>query len=164
MGKMVRLFLVAVLAFLAGLVACSGGSGAPTATIVPPVQAQSGYSNADVTGNYNFELAGASVQLNGAAAGSGTLVANGSGQFTSGTYSIAVPGYLMCSGSLSGTYSIPNSGLGTATLSATPDSTSIANGCQSATLKFSLAPSVNANTIAFSENDTVEVAAGVALK
>lgn len=164
MGKMVRLFLVAILAFLAGLVACSGGSGAPTATIVPPVQAQSGYSNADVTGNYNFELAGASIQINGAAVGHGTLDANGSGSFTSGTYAISVPGMQTCSGTLAGSYTIPTSGLGTATLTATPDATSISNGCQIATLSFSLAPSLNGNTIAFSENDTYEATAGVALK
>ena len=139
--------------------ACGGEGGA-----VQTVQAQGAtYSDSNMSGTYNLELAG--VSTSGApVSGSGSITANGSGQISSGSYSIAVSGFPTCSGSLSGSYTVSSSGSGTATLSATPNSTSMANGCPTATLSLSLAASASGNTIGFSEADSTEIAAGVAVK
>lgn len=138
---------------------CGGGNGS-----VQTVQAQiPPYSDANLTGTYNLELAGSSTSAQ-ALAGSGSITANGSGQITSGSYSIAVPGFVTCNGSLSGTYSVTSSGSGTASLSASPDSASMGNGCPTATLSLALAVSASGNTVAFSENDSTQVDAGVAVK
>lgn len=153
--------LLGALCLLVVLPSCggSGGGGA-----VATVQAQSPtYSMANFDGTYNLELAG--VSGSGApASGFGSIVANGSGQITSGSYSITANAITTCSGALSGSYSVGSNGSGTATIAATPDSTSVNNGCPNATLSFTLAVSASGNTVAFSESDTTEIGLGMAVK
>jgi hypothetical protein len=148
---------LSLLCLLAIILGC-GRSGNGT------VQAQSSmYSNANVSGTYNLELSGVDSTTGFPLSGSGSLLANGSGQFASGSYSITEDG-LTCNGSLSGSYSVSSNGSGNATISAVPNPASTAIGCASTMLNLSLAVSASGDTFAFSEADTTAFAAGVAVK
>ncbi len=89
-----------------------GSSGGGSTNIVPPVQAQSGYSDASITGTYSFLL-----NQSGDYSALGTFVANGSGSITSGTVTILnAGGPASCSASVTGSYSLSSNASGTATL------------------------------------------------
>ena len=94
------------------LVVISGCSGGGSSIItVPPVSAQTGYSNASITGTYSLVLEHGSQGT-----GTGFFVADGNGNITSGTMSI-VPG--PCNASISGTYNLSSTASGTAAITAT---------------------------------------------
>lgn len=94
------------LAFLAGC----GSSGVST-SVVTPVQAQTGYSNASITGTYSALLL---TGANGSNA-IGSFVADGNGHITSGTL-IFSDISSTCTGTFTGTYSLQSNASGTASL------------------------------------------------
>jgi hypothetical protein len=98
------------------LITSCGSSGGGSTSIVPPVQAQSGYSDASITGTYSFIL-----NQSGDYSALGTFSANGSGTITSGTVTITNAGTPApsCSGTLTGNYSLLSSATGTASLTFT---------------------------------------------
>jgi hypothetical protein len=99
-----------VLTATIGLALLSGCGGSGGASIVPPVIAQSGYSNASITGTYSFLL-----NQSGNVAALGSFVANGAGAITSGTVTIGT-GASSCSGTVAGNYSLSSTASGTASL------------------------------------------------
>jgi hypothetical protein len=101
------------------LVTSCGSSGGGSTSIVPPVQAQSGYSDASITGTYSFLL-----DQSGNYSALGTFVANGSGSITSGTVTVMNSGTPSCSATVTGSYSLSSTATGTASLVFTP-----ANSC-----------------------------------
>jgi len=151
-----------ILAFSVAFVcSCGGGAGGSATTS----QAQTPtYSEANISGTYNLEFAGSDSASGLPVSGFGSFTSNGSGQFTSGSYSISERGSLTCTGSLSGTYSISGSGFGTASLSAVPSASSASSGCPTRTMAFTLSASANGNTVGFSEGDTTQFVAGVGVK
>jgi hypothetical protein len=90
---------------LALLTSCGSTGGT---SIVPPVIAQSGYSNASITGTYSFLL-----NKSGNVAALGTFVADGAGKITSGTVNIGTSSS-GCSGTVTGNYSLSSTASGTA--------------------------------------------------
>jgi hypothetical protein len=118
---------VATVAF--ALLTSCGSSGAGSTSIVPPVQAQSGYTNASVSGTYAFSDHGLI----------GTFTADGNGNITSGTINSYYSGLpTPCTATVKGTYSVQSSGAGTATWTITPTTTggncSVFNGYPFASL------------------------------
>jgi hypothetical protein len=114
---------------LALLTSCGSSGGA---SIVPPVIAQSGYSNASITGTYSFLL-----NQSGNVAALGSFVANGAGAISSGTVAIGA-GSSSCSGTVTGSYSLASTASGTATLTF-----AISSGASNCTVWFT------ANSLAF---------------
>lgn len=164
--------LFGLVCFLTLTLSC-GGDGS-----VSTVQAQTPtYSDSNVSGTYNMNFAG--VTAGGAPlTGTGSFTADGNGNITAGTYTTKVipinpypgPGqFEICTGSLTGTYGISSeaipfgTGTGTATLAVTPNSNSTAT-CPTASLTLSLSASTSGNTIGFSEADSTQSVAGVAVK
>jgi hypothetical protein len=80
---------------------------------VPPVYAQTGYSNTSITGTYSILL---SVGAQGTAAGS--FKADGNGNITAGTLKI-VNYSSTCTVGFTGTYSLSSDASGTASLTST---------------------------------------------
>jgi len=116
-------FVIALVLSLASLSGCSASSGSNGgSSIIPPVQAQSGYSNASLTGTYAFAF-GSRADMDVYV---GTFNADGNGNIT-GTLkskSLTIGQESYCSTSLSGTYSIQSSGAGTMSWTLTPSGTS----------------------------------------
>ena len=94
----------AVLIVLAG---CSGSNS--TSVSNSTVQAQSGFSNANVNGSYGWQFSGrigAAGTLTASVLGTGTLVANGgvlNGGFSETTVNLTSNAITVCSGNISGT-------------------------------------------------------------
>jgi hypothetical protein len=126
-----KLLLCGASLFLA-LTGCSGsGSGTGSMSIIPPVMAQTGYSNASLSGTYSMSWwnFGGQTDSNNPVYYSaiGTLQFNGNGTINGGSITLANPGNSPCVESVTGTYSLDSTALGTATLNLT--STSTAPGC-----------------------------------
>jgi hypothetical protein len=115
---------------------CGGGSNSSVTGTPPPVVHAAGFTNASISGGYAFGVSG----TNGTSvtAGSGVVTADGNGGITSGEETLNVGG-ISCHATLTGTYSINANGTGIATVTATPDSASVAKGCIGGTGDLSLA-------------------------
>jgi hypothetical protein len=107
---------VAALFSLALLTSC-GSSGGGSTSIIPPVQAQSGYSTASISGTYSVlfhqYIFGAYI---------GSFKADGNGNITSGTLTWSNFGTTpyTCTGiTFSGTYNLQSTAIGTASLTLT---------------------------------------------
>jgi hypothetical protein len=118
MRKLVQ--IIGFASLLLSLVSCSSGSSSGIQT----VQAQSGYSNASLTGTYSvsFMCQGCQISAGNTLNQSfaiGTIQLNGAGGITGGTLSV-MPGFSLastCVESVSGTYSLQSTALGVASLS-----------------------------------------------
>jgi hypothetical protein len=144
---------------------CSSGSPSGS-SVVPPVQAQSGYSNASLNGTYalsSFSFAtGTGVGNNSTYyTALGTLKLDGSGSVSSGTlteYSSSTSS--VCSYSVTGIYSLQSTGAGTATLNLT----STGSGCASTDKwQLTLVAANSGTTVHFARSDS-GVASGSATK
>ena len=106
------------------LTACSSGSSPMT---VPPVLAQTTYSNASLSGTYSVSLVSPFVPSGlPFFSGIGTIQLNGAGVVSGGTTNIYFSASTApCVYGATGTYSVQNTALGTATLNLT----STTKGC-----------------------------------
>jgi len=93
---------------LALLTSCGSSGGT---SIIPPVNAQPGYSNASITGTYSATFISGANGANSI----GSFVADGSGHITSGALVFSDISST-CTGTFSGTYSLSSSASGTASL------------------------------------------------
>lgn len=149
---MKTLVLSLIGAGLLALAACGGSSGQSFAPGQQPVQAQSGFSSASLTGTYGVSFVGAQVGttgLQGVDDGIGTLQFNGSGSITGGSVTQYTSSGT-CQLTLSGTYSVSSTGALTATLNSTSSTPSVCTGSASA---FSGQVSQNGDTAVFAESD-----------
>jgi hypothetical protein len=106
---------------LLALIACSAGPRSTSSSLIPPVLAQTTYSNASLSGTYSvsfvspFTTSGLPFY-----SGIGTVQVNGAGGITGGTLNVYFSGSTTpCVDSVTGTYSIQNTALGTATFNLT---------------------------------------------
>ena len=126
---------------------CSAGGPSSPGTVF----AQQGYSTASVAGTYSitFYSSGGNLLFQQGSsipyAAIGDIQFSGAGSITSGTISLNG-----CQYSLSGTYNIQSTALGTASLSLTPSSGTSSGACPTATtLPLSLAASQQGVSILF---------------
>lgn len=110
-----------------GLAGCGGSGGSTISSITnpPPVNAQTGYSNASISGSYAIGVSGTVVI--------GTVKADGNGNITGGTltyvYGSSTSGDTPnCNLSVTGTYSVKSDGSGIATLQVAPGQTNPCTG------------------------------------
>ena len=125
---------VSVIFCLTVICGCSSSNGGGGVSIVQPVQAQTGYSNASLSGTYAFARD----------ADIGTFTADGNGHITSGSMT-SYDNYSSpaCTGTITGTYSVQSSGAGTLTWAITPGSTCANNGASIESAFENLTPSFN---------------------
>jgi hypothetical protein len=161
MTKLIAVFLVSPL--LLSLSACSSGSSGSQGSGI--VLAQSGYTNASLTGTYAFSIV---APYNGGGAfydEIGTITFDGSGHITggSGTAYFATSSTSCASTNLTGTYSVQTSGAGSGTLSSTVSGTGCSGGLSSLPITFQVAAS--GATIEFGSGaGSTQVFAGSATK
>lgn len=137
------------LVLCAALLGCSGGnSSAPSSSSASSsagggtVQAASGFSKASVVGGYGFVASGQEVvgSADETIVANGVFTSDGNGNLTAGNMTetligVGSGGPLICSWTLSGTYTINADGTGTAVITTTPTPGS----CNGGTLNFSVA-------------------------
>jgi hypothetical protein len=163
MGENVKkMLLIAALApSLMVLGGCSGGSSPSIQT----VQAQAGYTNASLSGTYSASLVSPFTTVNSGVvpfySGIGTIQFNGIGSVTGGTFNIySSYATAPCVYAATGTYSIPSTALGTATLNLT----SSTKGCAATdTWQLALAAASGGSAIQFVRTDG-NVVSGSAVK
>jgi hypothetical protein len=137
MRKLIAVFVASPLLLI--LSACSSGSGGQNSGTV---LAQSGYTNASVTGTYAFSIV---APYNGGGAfydEVGTITFDGNGHITGGSgtaYFAATPSVSCASTNLNGTYSVQTSGAGSGTLSSTVTGTGCSGGLSSLPIEFQVA-------------------------
>ena len=90
-------------------------------TMTNTVQAQAGFTNGDITGNYAWDFGGrvgSSGTLTTTIVGTGRVFANGAfnGSFSETMADITSNKITVCSGTISGGYSVNGDGTGTATI------------------------------------------------
>lgn len=164
---MKKLFVVCVASpLILALSACSsGGSSSGGQTVF----AQTAYSNSSLSGTYSVSWLNIESPNSGFYSGIGTLQFNGSGNITGGTLNFygTVPGSessgsaSSCVYAASGTYSIQNTALGTATLNLSSSTT----GCAaSETWHISLAAADGGAAIQLARTDASTAASGNAVK
>lgn len=145
---------------LLGVAGCSSGSSSQSAATV--VFAQTGYSNASLTGTYAFQLVS---PYNGSGPfydEVGTITFDGAGKVTagSGTAYFALNS-TPCNLTYTGTYMVQASGSGTGTLSSTSTTTGCL-GLPSAPIAFQVAGS--GSTVQFASASSSATFAGSAVK
>jgi hypothetical protein len=163
---------VAVSFSLALLTSCGSSSYGGSSSIIPPVGAQSGYSNASISGTYSVSLAAPNTQyINGTTPGdtawagfNGSLTADGNGNISSGALTEHFGGSAStCALTISGTYTLSSTAGGTATLNvvtSNPSGPCFLNG----TLKFSVQAGQQGESLFLVESDGLEPIAGAASK
>jgi hypothetical protein len=162
-----KLFLLcAMSSLLLSFSGCSSG----TSTGMQTVMAQTGYSNASLSGTYSVVWVNIGSpekgNLNAYYGGTGTIQASGTGNITGGTLSFYTEGYAVptavvpCVYSVTGTYTLQSTALGTASLNLV----SSTNGCtSSATWQIALAAGNGGTNIQLTRADGA-VASGSAVK
>jgi hypothetical protein len=138
-------------ALLTFLTVSSMAAAAPTAR----------FSVGDVRGGYGFSVLGFAASM--ASAGAGVFTADGKGNITAGQLTLNVNG-VSCHSTLNGTYTVNADGSGTLTLILTEDPASSAKNCQSLATHFSLALTDGGRQILLAQQDSADVAKGVAFK
>ena len=101
--------VLAITITLATLTSC-GSSGSSSTSIIPPVSASSGYSNASVTGTYSV------IFRTNFAGFVGSFKADGNGNITSGTAFMNEWATVTCTPTFTGTYNLQSNASGTASL------------------------------------------------
>lgn len=138
------------------LMACSSGGGSSG---MQTVQAQSGYSNSSLSGTYSLTWWNFYSVLNGISYYSavGAITLNGAGAITGGTIT-TYNHTTVCPYTVSGTYNLQSTALGTATLNLI----STTNGCTADSWQLALAAAGGGTTIQMARTD--QVANGSATK
>jgi hypothetical protein len=161
MRKLAAVFIASPLLLL--LSGCSSGTSGSQGSGI--VLAQSGYTNASLTGTYAFSIV---APYNGGGAfydEVGTIIFDGSGHITGGSgtaYFTGTPASC-ASTNLTGTYSVQTSGAGSGTLSSTVSGTGCGGGLSSLPIVFQVAGS--GATVEFgSAAGSTQVFAGSAAK
>src|SRR5437879_5650858 len=101
---------------------CSNSSSNSGSNSSGTVLAQSGFSNASVNGSYGWQFGGrigTAGVVNAAVLGTGILVANGgvfNGSFSETTVNSSNDAVTVCSGTVSGSYSVGPNGVGTSSI------------------------------------------------
>lgn len=137
MKKMFALFCITFLTVLSG---CSGANGTNGggSSMIPPVQASTGYTNANVAGSYAYSF----ILESGEQTLYGTFTSDGNGNLTSGIMNVAhytggaVP--TPCAYTFTGTYNIQSDGSGTSTWTPVASTTSPCPSTYFATASFHL--------------------------
>jgi hypothetical protein len=137
--------LIAVAASLGAITGCSGSSGSTSIVSPPPVSAQSTYSNAAIDGTYSVLLSTESEQM------TGTLVADGKGNFTQGSFTDNPGAGSLCTTPATGSYGLSTNASGTATITLTSTGTGGCNGLPTRTLSFNIEAGQQGNTLIFGE-------------
>jgi hypothetical protein len=159
--------LAAALAALTSLALTTGcGNSGGLSNIVTPVQAQTGYSIASITGTYSLSLASPTNNSgNGFAEAIGSFTADGAGKISSGTLVERFGGATaVCTLAFPGTYSLQSNASGTATLTVTSTLTSGSGGCPNATLTFNIYAGQSGASLLFNETDSSGLFSGNATK
>lgn len=144
---------------------CSGsGSGTGSTSIIPPVMAQTGYSNASLNGTYSMSwwsfYGGNDPNNGGYYSAVGTIQFDGNGNINGGTITLSNPGNFTCAESVSGTYSLQSTALGSATI----NFASTTKGCSPSDMwQVSLAAGGNGSGIQMARTNQ-EIASGSAIK
>ena len=139
------------LSVIVGLSACSSSNGG--GSIITPVQAQAAYSNASLSGAYSVVLASPSNTPTSFREDIGTLTADGAGNITSGTLRDS-DGSLVCTVTLTGTYSLQSNASGTMSLNMKSTLTSGTGTCRpNATIPFIIYAAQQGSTVLFNESD-----------
>ena len=160
MRKQIALFVASSSLLILG--ACSSGSSNQGTSIV---LAQSGYTNASLTGTYAFSIV---APYNGGGAfydEVGTITFDGNGHITGGggTAYFGASSTSCASTNLTGTYSVQTSGAGSGTLSSTVSGNGCSGGLSSLPILFQVAAS--GSTVEFgSAAGTTQIFAGSATK
>lgn len=135
----------------------SSGGG----TIVPPVQASSGFTVANLSGGYAFGSSGNSGGL--ASAGAGVITADGNGNLTAGEETENIGG-ISCHVALAGTYTVNTNGTGSASVTVTPDAASVVRGCGGGTASLTLALANGGSSLVLASLDSNAVTVLTAIK
>jgi len=107
-------------------------------------------SDANITGEYNYVLAGMLPGFNSYTSDWGDFFPNGAGQIIAGSYGTNNLGSsTLCGGSLSGSYSVNTNGSGVATMAGLRYSSS----CLNLTFDFSLAATASGDALGLQESD-----------
>lgn len=149
---------------LALLTSCGSSGGT---SIIPPVIAQSGYSNASITGTYSLSLASPFNPAggDGFAEGIGSFVADGAGNITSGTLMEHFAGSEVCSWTFTGTYSLQSNASGTASIIEKPTVVSGTSSCgANQTLPFWISAGQQGASFLLGESDGNSLLSGSAIK
>lgn len=160
------LLFCASTSLLLTLSACSGGANPGTSTGI--VSAQTTYSTSSLIGTYSVTwislISTDATNLSSNIAGGGTIQLNGSGSVTGGTLNFYAGTFgvspKLCTYSVTGTYSIQSTALGTATLNLS----SSTSGCATtATWQLALAAADGGAAIQMVRTDD-SIASGTAIK
>lgn len=175
LGRGLSILGVAALGSCLLLAGCgSNSSGGPTSIVnPPPVQAQTSYSNASLNGTYSFSEFGQyvpnSTPVKGYPAyfsGIGILQLDGNGNITSGSVTQYIinsgPNESTCVYTLSGSYTLPNSASGTASITETPAASGTCG--TAASIPFTLEASGQGASLALAESDGISIVTGTAIK
>ena len=152
MKKVITACLTAAL--LLALTACAAGPGT---TIIPPVFAQTTYSNSSLSGTYSASwwVFNSNEQIVSYYGALGVLKFDGAGNITSGTisiYNITDPTF-PCKFNVTGTYSIDSTASGTASLTLVPIAPS---SCKTGTTwKFDIAAADGGAAIQMARTDQI---------
>jgi hypothetical protein len=155
-------FLYAVLLVSTlSIAGCSGGSSTQTTGVV---LAQSGYSNASLSGTYAFQIVS---PYNGGGPfydEIGTITFDGNGKIISGSGAayLALTTASCTYSNFTGTYSIQSSGTGSGTLSNTTSGSGCGNGFSGLPISFAVAGS--GATVEFASASSTAIFAGSAAK
>lgn len=153
------LALVALTLLLSG---CGSGSSSTANQIVtPPVVHAAGFTNANLIGGYGFGVSGTAGSF--AFAGSGVIVADGTGNLTSGEETDNNGG-IMCHSTLTGSYSVNANGTGSALVNVTPDTASVGRGCVPGVAQLSLAIANNGASLILASQGPNSVTVVTALR
>ncbi len=147
----------AVLILVAGCSNSSSISDSNSGT----VHAQSGFSNASVNGSYGWQFSGrigTAGAVTASVLGTGTLVANGgvfNGGFSETMVNISNGAITVCSGTVSGSYSVGPDGTGTASINpVVPPAQNGPGPCAfTSTATFHLVIAYQGHTVVFTSND-----------
>lgn len=152
---------------LALLTACGTSASSGGSSIVPPVQAQSTYSNASISGTYSLNLSSTynSGQGSGYTADIGSFTADGAGNITAGTLMEHYAGTEVCSLSFTGTYTLQSNASGTATLTEKATLVNGAGPCRAnLSIPFTIAAGQQGASLLLSESDGIGLLSGIAVK
>jgi hypothetical protein len=154
-----KLFLLCVMSpLLLSFCGCSSGSS----TGMQTVQAQTGYSNASLSGTYSMSWWNFYATITNSPSyysAVGTMQFNGAGSITGGTITEYNPGGpYPCTYSLTGTYSLQSTALGTATINLSTST----KGCSAETWQLALAAGESGTAIEMARTD--QIANGSAVK
>ena len=173
-----RVVRFAAIFFPMALVACSATNSSSTTgsnpiTNPPPVNAQTTYSNAALSGTYSFSSGiGEATNTNSLIPVAGTLQFDGNGNITSGTFQYPVPGLPANNPriySFTGTYSVSSSASGTATLTFTQLSGNTNQGFNpiiptGSSFAFTLQAAQQGASVILAESDGLQYISIIALK